>query len=104
MPPWAQTEWERFTGTTETRSTACPASAIRIAAARPARPPPTIAILIPSLAISLKNSSQQTTRANEGNRGVNADQQEHNSKRDAGITGQSLRAFANRDAPVDHEQ
>src|SRR5207244_9471976 len=52
MPPCAQTECERFTGTTENKSTECPASAIFIAAASPARPPPTIAILIP-LAISL---------------------------------------------------
>src|SRR5438067_112840 len=27
MPPWAHTEWERFTGTTEKRSTGYPASA-----------------------------------------------------------------------------
>src|SRR5712691_3676351 len=47
MPPCAQTECERFTGTTENKSTACPASAIFIAAASPASPPPTIAILIP---------------------------------------------------------
>jgi hypothetical protein len=41
MPPWAQTEWERLTGTMEKRSTVPPASAILMTAERPARPPPT---------------------------------------------------------------
>ena len=41
------TECERFTGTTEIRSTSCPASAIFIAAASPASPPPTMAIFKP---------------------------------------------------------
>src|SRR4051812_9809456 len=41
MPPWAQTECERLTGTMEKRSTLPPASAILMTAARPARPPPT---------------------------------------------------------------
>src|SRR5260370_39470340 len=57
MPPCAQTEPERFTGTTENSSTACPASAIFIAAANPANPPPTIAILIP-LAINFSQNSR----------------------------------------------
>src|SRR6266705_5485604 len=58
MPPCAQTECERLTGTTEKRSTSCPASAIFIAAANPASPPPTIAILIP-LAIILSKLSDK---------------------------------------------
>src|ERR1035441_1523366 len=41
IPPCAQTECERLTGTIEKRSTVPPASAILITAARPARPPPT---------------------------------------------------------------
>src|SRR4051794_9588157 len=41
MPPWAQTEWERLTGTREKRSTGMWSSASFMAAARPARPPPT---------------------------------------------------------------
>src|SRR5579859_7501670 len=45
MPPWAQTEWERFTGTMENRSTSPPISAILMTAERPARPPPTTMIL-----------------------------------------------------------
>src|SRR5215472_3037447 len=44
MPPCAQTECERFTGTMENRSTLPPISAILITAARPARPPPTTII------------------------------------------------------------
>src|SRR5277367_6617874 len=40
IPPWAQTECERFTGTMENRSTSPPISAILMTAARPARPPP----------------------------------------------------------------
>src|ERR1700751_2228639 len=45
IPPCAQTEWERFTGTIENRSTLPPASAILITAASPANPPPTPMIL-----------------------------------------------------------
>ena len=41
MPPWAQTLCERLTGVRLIRSTATPASASFIAAARPASPPPT---------------------------------------------------------------
>src|ERR1700675_2292605 len=44
MPPCAQTECDRFTGTMEKRSTGTPDSATRIAAISPARPPPTIMI------------------------------------------------------------
>src|SRR5271157_3952923 len=44
MPPCAQTECERFTGTMENRSTSPPISAILMTAARPARPPPTTMI------------------------------------------------------------
>src|SRR5450432_4589660 len=45
MPPWAQTEWERLTGTIENRSTLPPISAILMTAESPARPPPTTMIL-----------------------------------------------------------
>src|SRR5579863_9690223 len=45
MPPWAQTECERLTGTIEKRSTVPPASAILMTAASPASPPPTTIIL-----------------------------------------------------------
>src|SRR5215831_8083072 len=45
MPPWAQTECERFTGTIENRSTCPPISAILMTAESPASPPPTTMIL-----------------------------------------------------------
>src|SRR5206468_1568773 len=45
MPPCAQTECERFTGTIENRSTCPPISAILMTADRPASPPPTTMIL-----------------------------------------------------------
>ncbi len=44
IPPCAQTECERFTGTMENRSTLAPISAILMTAASPARPPPTTMI------------------------------------------------------------
>src|SRR5436190_14340609 len=44
MPPCAQTECERLTGTMEKRSTGIPDSAARMVAMSPARPPPTIMI------------------------------------------------------------
>src|ERR687883_851724 len=59
MPPCAQTECERLTGTTEKRSTACPASASFIAAASPASPPPTMANLV-----SFPGSAIPTTSLN----------------------------------------
>src|SRR5919202_1095396 len=65
MPPCAQTECERLTGTTEKRSTLCPASAIFIAAANPASPPPTIATRMPLLAMSVKNPSEQPALPDE---------------------------------------
>src|SRR6476660_10503671 len=45
MPPCAQTECERFTGTIENRSHCPPISAILMTAASPASPPPTTMIL-----------------------------------------------------------
>src|SRR5882757_7057891 len=41
MPPCAQTECDRLTGTIEKRSTVTPSSASLIVAASPANPPPT---------------------------------------------------------------
>src|SRR3984885_11102889 len=45
MPPCAQTECDRFTGTIENRSALPPISAILMTADSPARPPPTTMIL-----------------------------------------------------------
>src|SRR4030088_1886638 len=72
MPPWAQTECERLTGTMEKRSTLPPASAILMTAARPARPPPTTMILGVAAAISYlgglgqKRRTQSTLRSRKG--------------------------------------
>src|SRR5690348_1219782 len=55
MPPCAQTECDRLTGTMEKRSTLPPASAILITADRPASPPPTTMIL--GVAAAAMNSS-----------------------------------------------
>src|SRR5215469_16164372 len=52
IPPCAQTECERFTGTIENRSTWPPTSAILMTAARPASPPP-ITITLGVAAIGL---------------------------------------------------
>jgi hypothetical protein len=41
MPPCAQTECDRFTGTMDIKSTCCPASASLIVVINPASPPPT---------------------------------------------------------------
>src|ERR1051325_3497940 len=69
MPPCAQTEGERLTGTTEKRSTEWPPSAIFIAAASPASPPPTMAILIPLFAILCESyESEQSAVAYERHR------------------------------------
>src|SRR3712207_6374093 len=106
MPPWAQTECERLTGTTEKRSTAWPASAIFMAAARPASPPPTIAILIPlvAAAMSVKETSPDAARPDESREGVDADGQEQDSEGHAGVAGQALGASADGDAPVNQKQ
>src|SRR5580692_11583367 len=58
MPPWAQTEWERLTGTMEKRSTLPPASAILMTAASPAKPPPTTMILGAAI-VSFQRASYQ---------------------------------------------
>src|SRR6266849_7099049 len=41
IPPWAQTECDRLTGTIESTSTCAPASANLMVVIKPARPPPT---------------------------------------------------------------
>src|SRR5437764_13145077 len=74
-----------------------------MAAAKPASPPPTIAILIPA-AIALHDSWDQSSQLDKCNRRVDADREQKQSNRDACITGQALRSFADRDAPVNQEQ
>src|SRR5918998_1522787 len=107
MPPCAQTECDRLTGTTESRSTWCPASAIFIAAASPASPPPTMATRMPFfVAIVLENPSQQAprTRAHECVHHVEPEGEQHHAEGDAGVARQALRALADDDAPVDREE
>src|SRR5438270_10774060 len=104
MPPCAQTECERLTGTTEKRSTECPASAIFIAAARPASPPPTIATRIWLFAMSVKYPLQKSARSDEGDLGVDADGQQQQADGDAGVSRHALRALADDDAPVDGKE
>src|ERR687883_516819 len=104
MPPCAQTECERLTGTTEKRSTECPASAIFIAAASPASPPPTIATRMPVFAMSVKNTSEESAGAEEGDLRVDADGEQQQADGDAGVARQTLRALADDDAPVHREE
>src|ERR1700722_8646208 len=61
MPPCAQTEWERLTGTIENKSTGTPDSATRIVAIRPAKPPPTTMIL----GCVIERSHQEETKRSE---------------------------------------
>src|SRR5580692_3382308 len=70
IPPWAQTEWDRLTGTMEKRSTLPPASAILITAARPASPPPTTMILGDAIKfpILLRESFGQTVEVPQQSR------------------------------------
>src|SRR5580700_5930433 len=62
MPPCAQTECDRFTGTIENRSTWPPISAILMTAARPARPPPTTTIFGAAAAMSVHRPSGKNCR------------------------------------------
>src|SRR5919206_4249567 len=76
MPPCAQTECERLTGTTEKRSTEWPPSAIFIAAASPASPPPTMATRIPLFAMLRESyKSEQSALAHECHLRVDADEE-----------------------------
>src|SRR2546425_6165748 len=59
MPPCAQTECERLTGTMENKSTWPPISAILITAASPASPPPTTTIFGFDAISSVPSSSAQ---------------------------------------------
>src|ERR1044071_2414462 len=105
MPPCAQTECERLTGTTEKRSTECPASAIFIAAARPARPPPTIATRMPLFAMLCESyQSEESAVPPEGHLRVDADGEEQKPEGDAGVARVALRALADDDAPVHREE
>src|ERR1051325_10318864 len=106
MPPCAQTECERLTGTTEKRSSEWPASAIFIAAARPARPPPTIATRMPLFAMCVRvllcesDEPEESALPPEGRLRVDADGEQEQPDGDAGVARVALRALADDDAPV----
>src|SRR4030095_5407350 len=86
MPPCAQTECERLTGTTEKRSTECPASAIFIAAASPASPPPTIATRMPLFARLCESyQSEESAFPTERRLRVDADEEQQQAEGDAGV-------------------
>src|SRR5215212_9482523 len=105
MPPCAQTECERLPGTTEKRSTECPASAIFIAAARPASPPPTMAMRKPLFAMLCESyQSEESAFPPEGHLRVDADGEEQQPEGDAGVAGHALRALPDDDAPVHREE
>src|SRR2546423_13584434 len=95
-----------------------------MAAAKPASPPPTIAILIPAaiavaqtsvcdslllnnndkLKFVLHDPGDQPSGLNKCNRRVDANREQKQSDRDACVTGQALCPFADRDAPINQEQ
>src|ERR1700730_7287831 len=101
MPPCAQTECERFTGTIENRSTGTPDSATRIAAISPARPPPTIIIfgfLIRGVSLGISPQRkpavmQAKSYSDTGNRQSYADS-------GGEIASGPLRPYTHRDAPL----
>src|ERR1700761_652838 len=68
MPPWAQTECERLTGTIENKSTCPPASAILMTAASPANPPPTTMILGTAIFYRILSSTKQDIAQNQKSR------------------------------------
>src|SRR5437867_4619352 len=92
MPPCAQTECERFTGTIEKRSTGRPASAMRIVVMRPARPPPTTIVRGDAIPTPGRPPGWRTPSRTWG--------EEHQGKRPC----QALRTLPDGDAPGDAER
>src|SRR5215470_5085232 len=60
MPPWAQTECDRFTGTMERRSTLWPASQSLMTLIKPASPPPTTVNLCSAMGVLSLESADGT--------------------------------------------
>src|ERR1700675_502343 len=101
MPPCAQTECDRFTGTMEKRSTGVPDSATRIAAISPARPPTTIMILgvlIRAVSLDVRPEREPVIVKSKGNRDAHESQNHGN----GGSQPRScaLRARSYRNAPL----
>src|SRR5450759_1563709 len=110
MPPWAQTEWLRLTGTIEKRSTPIPISAARTAVMSPARPPPTMTIRSPltrgplnrqasGVRRQAKPCPSQAERLNSPHADVGED--EEDGGRD--VQHAALRLRADRQAPHDRK-
>src|SRR6476646_9298083 len=96
IPPCAQTEWLRLTGTIEKRSTPIPISAARTAVMRPARPPPTMMIR----SFSAISTALQPERLDAPDADVRQDQEDD--RRD--VHHPPLRLRADRQAPDDRER
>src|SRR5215468_9166133 len=120
IPPCAQTECERFTGTMENRSTLPPISAILMTAARPASPPPTT-MIFGAAAISIHRPFGKGSRAVIGIHDIalrrrlleahaeriEADQSDNAQKKEkceAQAKESLLRMLAGNDAPLRREE
>src|SRR5882724_12017186 len=97
MPPCAQTECDRFTGTMEKSSTGTPDSATRIVAISPARPPPTTMILAVSFSY-VKSKGMPVQPEAENNQ--NSDNAKCNSDHRAEPPGRLLRPGGRGQAPL----
>src|SRR5277367_5977042 len=115
IPPCAQTECERFTGTMENRSTCPPISAILITAARPARPPPITVILGAVILLvfqsvygggerDLSRAGRLDRRSQERIHGHRTHAHEQQSYCQADVTKAAARLITGRDAPLGREQ
>src|SRR5713101_9294856 len=104
MPPCAQTECERFTGTMENRSTGTPDSATRIAAISPARPPPTMMIFgFLIRGVSLGVCPQREPGVVQAESDGDACDRQHGADKCAEITGGTLRPCGHCNAPLARE-
>src|SRR4029077_6199994 len=101
MPPCAQTECERFTGTIENKSTGTPDSATRIAAISPARPPPTMMIFgFLIRGVSLGVCPQREPSVVQPERDGDACDRQHGADNSAKVTSGALRTCGHRNTPL----
>src|ERR1051325_11473282 len=99
MPPWAQTECDRFTGTTEKSITLPPFSATRIAAIRPASPPPTMM----TRGSAMESVGEGVSRRDEMPDGEPADREQAEAQRVEDHAARVLRARTDGETPADAE-
>src|SRR6266481_711803 len=110
MPPCAQTECERLTGTTEKRSTVPPPSQILIVVMSPARPPPTTRCRCS--ATRRRSTHRQTPplshgsspRSSERRKDRHRAEREHREEREREPPHERLRALAHGEPPGDAER